>query len=113
MVCSEGLSSRQSQAKSGLAAWMIIMEVRPRGWGDEEGSPYPLLRNKSPQRWRRGRKIVKNSTLRCKVAEKTRQLGERLRTSRHGAWVSKDLRTAQPPHFDVSVLALSRRTLVC
>src|SRR6202522_3047392 len=34
-VWSDGLSSRQSQANSGLVEWMIIMGGRPEGWGME------------------------------------------------------------------------------
>ena len=70
MVCSEGLSSRQSQAKRGLAAWTIIMGCGPAGGETRRGGHYPLLRNKSPKRWRRGGKIVENRTLRCKVQGK-------------------------------------------
>ena len=36
MVCSEGLSSRQSQANSGLAGWMIIMGGGPEVESESE-----------------------------------------------------------------------------
>ncbi len=39
MVCSDGLSSRQSQAKSGLAVWMIIMRSgSERSWDVRQGT---------------------------------------------------------------------------
>ena len=48
MVCSEGLSSRQSQAKRGLAAWMIIMGGRPEGVERRGAEATPITTQQIP-----------------------------------------------------------------
>src|SRR4051812_50220851 len=49
MVCSEGLSSRQTQAKSGLAWWMIVMAGCPRGATTKELESLPITTQQIPE----------------------------------------------------------------
>src|SRR5436309_11472073 len=107
MVCSEGLSSRQSQAKSGLATWIIIMAGCPRGAKRRAGVPTHYYATNPRAIGTVGEKSGKIGLCNAKCRGNQPFLGERLPEAVRGLQPTKDLRTEQPPHNLATALAMS------
>src|ERR1700726_4373423 len=104
MVCSEGLSSRQSQAKSGLARWIIIMAGCPRGAKTRAGVHTHYYATNPRVIGTVGEKSGKTGLCNAKCRGNRPLLGEPLPEVVRGFQPRKDLRTEQPPRFSTGPL---------
>src|SRR5262249_9524583 len=97
IVCSEGLSSRQSQAKRGLAAWTIIMGGGPEGGETRRGGHTSYYATNPRSVGGVGEKSRKKSSWEAKCRKNRPLLGERLPNQGRDSRIRKHLRTEQPP----------------